>query len=257
MIECFALRKGMDAVLLRRFRLHVQNENWFAVFLDLTVVVVGLFIGLQIDAWWEGQKELQYEAAYLLEIQEDFELSDADLKDMASDLEEILQNIIVLLEQSALATPELTVAELNEHFSHVIRMPTFIPVNRAYSNLIGSGDLKLIRSRALKNALAEYYAAAKVIVLVQNTHEMELVQIYEPYIIDNLDYPAVKRKRIEDFPLPPALDEAIILDVLGNRRFRNILAQKWIILSDLLNLQREMSERTESVLVMLESSDHD
>jgi len=247
----------MDAVLLRRFRSHVQNENWFAVFLDLTVVVVGLFIGLQIDAWWDGQKELQYEAAYLLEIQEDFELNNADLEDMASDLEEILQNIIVLLEQSALATPELTVAELNEHFSHVIRMPTFIPVNRAYSNLIGSGDLKLIRSRALKNALAEYYAAAKVIVLVQNTHEMELVQIYEPYIIEYLDYPAVQRKRIEGFSMPPALDEAIILDVLGSRKFRNILSQKWIILSDLLNLQREMLVRTERVLGMLELNDRD
>ena len=247
----------MDAVLLRGMKSHVRNENWFAVFLDLSVVVVGLFIGLQIDAWWDGQKELKYEAAYLLEIQEDFELNKVDLTGMAADLEEILQNIIVLLEQSALATPELTVAELNDQFSHIIRMPTFIPVNRAYSNLIGSGDLKLIRSRALKNALAEYYAAAKVIVLVQNTHEMELVQIYEPYIIDNLDYPAVKRKRIEDFPLPPALDEAIILDVIGNRKFRNILAQKWIILSDLLNQQREMSERTERVLEMLELNDRD
>ncbi len=39
--------------------------------------------------------------------------------------------------------------------------------------------------------MTECFAAAKVIVLVQNTHEMELVQIYEPYIIENLDYPAV------------------------------------------------------------------
>ncbi len=187
----------------------------------------------------------------MLEIQEDFELNSADLEDMAADLEEILQNIVILLEQSALSAPQLTVAELNDRFSHIIRMPTFNPVNRAYSNLIGSGDLKLIRSRALKNALAEYYAAAKVIVLVQDTHEMELVQIYEPYIIENLDYPAVQRKRIEDFPMPPGVDEAIILDVLGSRQFRNIIAQKWIILSDLLNQRREMSKRTETVLKMV------
>jgi len=67
----------------------------------------------------------------LLEIQEDFELNSADLEDMAADLEEILQNIVILLEQSALSAPQLTVAELNDRFSHIIRMPTFIPVNRA------------------------------------------------------------------------------------------------------------------------------
>ena len=60
-------------MLLRRVSSHVQSENWFAVFLDLIVVVVGLFIGLQIDTWWEGQKEARIEGVYLLEIREDFD----------------------------------------------------------------------------------------------------------------------------------------------------------------------------------------
>ena len=70
-------------MLLRRFTSHVRAENWFAVFLDLCVVVVGLFIGLQIDTWWEGRKEARFEGTYLLEIQED--LSGPSEKDMGDE----------------------------------------------------------------------------------------------------------------------------------------------------------------------------
>ncbi len=244
-------------MLLRRFSSHVRAENWFAVFLDLIVVVVGLFIGLQIDTWWEGRKEARFEGAYLLEIQEDFELNKLTLEEMTARLEGIIRSMLVLQEQSALASPSLPVAELNENFGAVSRMPTFIPVNRAYANLTGSGDLKLIQSRPLKNALAEYYTAAKVTVLVQNTHEMELVQVFEPYIVENLDYLAVAISRVDDFPLPPPVEEASILDVLTTRKFRNILAQKWVITTDLLNQHRGMLERTNKVLRLLESVDHE
>lgn len=241
-------------MLLRSISSHVRAENWFAVFLDLVVVVVGLFIGLQVDTWWEDRKEARFESEYLLEIQEDFELNKLELKALTKRLEGIIQSTLVLQEQSALATPSMSVSDLNRNFSQIFNMATFDPVNRAYANLIGSGDLKLIRNRPLKNALAEYYAAAIETAVVQNTHEMELVQVYEPYVIENLDYLAVAFSRVADFPLPPPVDEASILEVLATRQFRNVLAQKWTICTDLLNQHRQMLERTNKVLELLESS---
>jgi hypothetical protein len=119
--------------------------------------------------------------------------------------------------------------------------------------MTGSGDLNLIRSRPIKNALAEYYAAAEITVLIEKTHEMELVQIYEPYIIENLDYAAVGITRADDFPLPPPIDEASILKVLATREFRNILIQKLVITTDLLNEFRGMLERTNNILRLLKS----
>jgi hypothetical protein len=136
-------------------------------------------------------------------------------------------------------------------------MAAFFPVDRAYSNLTGSGDLKIIRSRPLKNALADYYRAAQVTVLVQNTHEMDLVQIYEPYIIEHLDYLAVALGRVDDFPLPPPVEEASILDVLATRQFRNIVVQKWVIATDLLYQHRQMLERTNKVLQLLELAENE
>jgi hypothetical protein len=239
-------------MLLRRFMAHVRGENWFAVGLDLLVVVVGLFLGLQIDTWWEGQREAKLEAAYLLDIREDFELNKTQLHQSIAELESIARDMIVLQQQSALPEPGLPVAELNEKFRSIQKMPTFIPVSRAYTNLTGSGDLKLIRSRQLKNALADYYATVQVTGLVHATHEMELVHTFQPYIIESLDYAAVNASRIDDLALPPPIEEASILKVLATRTFRNVVAQKWVITTDLIDQHRQMLKRTNDVLQLVQ-----
>jgi len=238
-------------MLLRRISAHMRQENWFAVVLDLLVVVVGLFLGLQIDNWWEGQKEARFEADYIVEINEDFDLNKASLQNSIVDLEQVVSDMIFLLEQSELATPSATVADLNKRLKSIHTMPTFLPVSRSYSNLTGSGDLRLIRNRPLKNALADYYAAAQLTLLVQTTHELELVETFQPYVIEYFDYTAVARTWGESLPLPPPIYEDLILEVLATRQFRNIMVQKWNIASDLLNQHSTMLQRTNEVLEML------
>jgi len=246
-------------MLLRGISTHIRAQNWFAVALALLVVVVGLFLGLQIDTWWEGQKEARIESTYLQEIREDFELNKSSLHEQISDVEQIIRSMIVLHEQSTLVEPSLSIMELNENFSLINNMPTFVIATRAYVNLTGSGDLKLLRNRRLKNLLAAYYAAADLAAIVQSTHEMELVQTFQPYIIDNLDYAAVKPSDdwlaydlVDDFPLTASSEEAQILDVLDTRQFRNVVVQKWVISVDLLDQFRGMLKLTDENLHTLE-----
>ena len=49
-------------MILRSVTKHVKDQNWFAVFLDLLIVVIGVFIGIQVSNWNEqiaGQKQAQ------------------------------------------------------------------------------------------------------------------------------------------------------------------------------------------------------
>ena len=239
-------------MLLRHLMAHVRTENWFAVFLDLLVVVVGLFIGLQVDTWWAGRKEAQLETIYLTEIQEDFQANRSSLESVIRTVERVIGDMVVLHAQSLLPEPSLPASDLNNRFKSISNMPTFVMTTRAYANLTGSGDLKLLRNRSLKNALADYYAAADLTRVVQSTHEMELVETFQPYIIDHLDYAAVKRDLVDDFPLTGPGDEDRILEVLDTPQFRNTVIQKWVICTDLLDQFRGMLERTNKVLAMFE-----
>ena len=45
-------------MILRRFMKHVTDQNWFAVGLDVIVVIVGIFLGLQVQEWNENRKNI-------------------------------------------------------------------------------------------------------------------------------------------------------------------------------------------------------
>ena len=38
-------------MILHRLTEHVRRQDWFAVFLDFVIVVVGVFIGIQVSNW--------------------------------------------------------------------------------------------------------------------------------------------------------------------------------------------------------------
>jgi hypothetical protein len=232
---------------------NTNNIQWKPTAVEGAAIVISILLAFWIDTWWEGRMEAQLEVVYLLELREDFESNKSRLENEVAGLEEIARSMLLLQQQSVLDSPSISVSELNENFSQVINMTTFYPIDHAYANMTGSGDLKLIRSRPLKNALAEYYAAAQITLMIQNTHETELVKIYEPYIIKNLDYAAVGITRVDDFQLPPPIEEASILKVLATREFRNILIQKLVITTDLINQFRATLERTNNILRLLKS----
>lgn len=45
-------------MILRRFMKHVTDQNWFAVGLDVIVVITGIFLGMQVTEW-NNEREAQ------------------------------------------------------------------------------------------------------------------------------------------------------------------------------------------------------
>ena len=55
-------------MLLRRFSHHFRRQDWFAVVLDLLVVVLGIVIGLQASAWNQSRIDRRDEITYLVAL---------------------------------------------------------------------------------------------------------------------------------------------------------------------------------------------
>jgi hypothetical protein len=62
-------------MLLRRLARHVNDQNWFAVWLDFFIVVVGVFIGIQVSNWNTARAEYQEETDALVELRNELETS--------------------------------------------------------------------------------------------------------------------------------------------------------------------------------------
>src|SRR5262245_20033097 len=176
---------------LRRLIEHVQAQNWTAVVLDFLIVVAGVFVGVQVNEWWSARLDARKELTYLVELKQDFRQVTNELDSDTKRYEDIAVAMAALLEESRRDQPKMSVAELNRNCSRLLSMVGTSIVSDTYTNLTGSGDLSLIRSQELRNALASFYAESDLIRLVSNTHEMQLVSTFQPYIMRNLDYLAV------------------------------------------------------------------
>ena len=60
-------------MILRRFTKHVTDQNWFAVGLDVIVVVVGIFLGMQVTEWNDDRKDKKKELSYLSRLSYDID----------------------------------------------------------------------------------------------------------------------------------------------------------------------------------------
>ena len=67
-------------MILRRFMKHITDQNWFAVGLDVVVVIVGIFLGLQVQTWYENREAKIQANAFVEQLHEDLILAEAASK---------------------------------------------------------------------------------------------------------------------------------------------------------------------------------
>ncbi len=58
-------------MLLRRITQHVKDQNWFAVFVDFLIVVVGVFIGIQVANWNDERAVFKKETQALIALRKE------------------------------------------------------------------------------------------------------------------------------------------------------------------------------------------
>src|SRR5687768_4083825 len=57
---CDEIAPRARRMILRRLAHAIREQNWFAVVLEVTVVVLGIFVGLQVNDW--NQRRLERES---------------------------------------------------------------------------------------------------------------------------------------------------------------------------------------------------
>jgi hypothetical protein len=80
-------------MLLRRITGHVKEQNWFAVAIDLAIVVFGVFIGIQVSNWNEARSLHARESELLAELKRELEAEVETTDALRTSIEEVLAAI--------------------------------------------------------------------------------------------------------------------------------------------------------------------
>ena len=146
-------------MFFRRVFVHITQNNWTAVGIELLVVVVGVFVGLQASNWNDGRVERAQERGYLIRLHEDFSESARGLKSDIGFLEEQLSyQASVLTALDACHVDE----ESEERVSFgLVSLGFFNPprfFRRTVDELAASGRLNIVQSEEIRAKLARIVA---------------------------------------------------------------------------------------------------
>ncbi len=100
-------------MILRRLREYLRQENWFAVILELVVVIVGIFLAFQLDRWYESQRIKSDQQVHLASLAEDFTENETRLTLAIDRAEQKMEAVVTLRDEIRKNSPDLAIAELN------------------------------------------------------------------------------------------------------------------------------------------------
>jgi hypothetical protein len=144
-------------MLLRRVTLHVRDQNWTAVVIDFVIVVVGVFVGLQVQDWNELRKDRIEEHDLLGRLLEEAETlidtHDQELRHFRFRADVLIgANPILFAQEPARAITDRECAQIT--FSHVHRRPSDeLPV---LDEILETGRFSLLKDPRIRDSLRTY-----------------------------------------------------------------------------------------------------
>jgi hypothetical protein len=216
-------------MLLRRFAEHIKNQNWFAVVLDLAVVVVGIFLGLQVERWYEERRLISEEEDHLIALSEDFAATREDLEWMIDRWRSAAEAGQTLLNLDAETETSINNIEFYRLIAEVQRNGNLEPKRQTYDTLIATGKIESLRDNELRTELGEYYSNLDRVIQGRARWDSEMTIVWEPYVSANLDRVMLTKSAHPDDTdhLRPTHSPDRYLQIIGSDEFEAAVAKRW------------------------------
>jgi hypothetical protein len=227
-----------------------QVLDWKYVVAETTIVAIGVAMALSVDAWWEDRTDRVTESAYLQGLREDFSTTNLDLN---GEIESTLESLSAIDELLGLMSSKTTAGSPQVHrtISKVFETSVLRPVTATYADLVTSGNTRILRSKSLRIALAEWSAQLEI-------HRRLEDHILAPHYLAINDF-MIRNVAVSD---PWQADQVLkspfdtdFSDLLKNRELWNLLVvhRSWI--GARMKSLRALQHRIDQVLEQLKHDD--
>ena len=157
---------------------HVKDQNWFAVGLDVIVVIVGIFLGMQVQQWYEDNNKKQDEQFTLVQLENEFREIKSHLEKQISARSrwtDYLAILVATIEETKTDTSDQEIKLGLDAASNAGRQA---PQSATFLQLLSSGELSLITSPKLRKLLMQYDSRLKRDAFV---HEMLIDLVFKEF----------------------------------------------------------------------------
>jgi hypothetical protein len=184
-------------MILRRFSKHVTDQNWFAVGLDVLVVITGIFIGMQITEWNETRKSKEVTQSYYMRLLKDLRTEEALRSGRINYLDETIKHGEIVLDGLSIANGDRHPQFLH-HLYQASQLWPYMPHRATYDEMLSGNIALIITDTELRTKLANYFVRINEQMYIQNERtayrgkiRQHLLHPIQSYIRDNCNETAV------------------------------------------------------------------
>jgi hypothetical protein len=180
-------------MILKRLRNEAGRQNWFGVVVDLVILVLGVFLGIQVSNWNQDRLDRAEGREYREQIYRDLEANQRDL-----DFRVHYQGQILGHAQAALAALDrpvddhpgdfiISAYEASNHIPQLVRRAT-------YDEVLAAGKAGFLGDKLLRDRIANYYVG-----MATMQRLFDIIPTYRETIRSALPY-AVQSRVLKDCP---------------------------------------------------------
>ncbi|MGB8635782.1 MAG: hypothetical protein WCD66_04515 [Rhodanobacteraceae bacterium] len=143
-------------MILRRIADHLKQQHWTGVFIELVIVILGVFIGMQVQDWNAARIARTELNQQLISLRMQLEDNRAYFKDFRAQLVGQQHDVKALRSAFKKDPPTISGKELNQRFVNVNRIYVFAPDLTALNELTDTGGLRRIENPKIRDAIGRW-----------------------------------------------------------------------------------------------------
>ena len=240
-------------MILRRIVERLKSRQWGTVALELALVVLGVFVGIQVSNWNDARKERALGAVYLDRIAEDVRGDIVEMDEVlrvATTRMAVLDHVLrdsgrrVLPTGFDSARGRVVIEEVPAYSVDATLSPGFalfilttLEGNRsAYETVINTGGIGLMRDATMLRRIQDYYAA------------VDRVVHYEVILEQNRDKFVDVQRRLGISPLSGMSADDHAAALRDNPELRATAENYWLYTNRQIKLMRDLQRQARALV---------
>ena len=230
---------------------------------EILLVVIGILLALQFNNKNQEQENTKKERGYLISIVEDIEYQKVILKDMKRHSLESIEVAKSIIKDFDDNKSFIGIDSLNDKLNYLIETYNFPNTNNTYSELVASGQLNLIKDKALSIDIINYYlnsqeSADDVKNNIENIFYPEVyptikklcqITMYDEDVGEDEDFLLGEYKELDILINQRLQKPEIKLDLLNAIKIRiQILSVHIFMINDILEIAEELIKSIDNYL---------
>ncbi|EAQ96317.1 hypothetical protein [Congregibacter litoralis] len=163
-------------MILRSLTAHVKDQNWFAVWVDFAIVVIGVFIGIQVSNWNERQADKRIGEEYVARILLELDITEETFQRNLDFSEWVIDYTLRALDLLEFESGDLDAEFVVASFIAAHEIVGYIKRD-VYDELLSVGSLNKIANLEVRERIQNFYQIEQDLFdmgTTENTYQFDL-----------------------------------------------------------------------------------